>query len=212
MDLSKLNQIRREYGQLAILDSDLTPEPMSLFKQWLQEAVDSEHPDATTMVLSTCDAHHHPDSRNVLLKGVDEGFIFYTNYKSAKGQQIAQNPFAALNFYWFKTARQIRIRGQLKKLTLAENQQYFETRPLTSQISSIISPQSEKIKNRAQLEATWTQFKSTHDETLHCPDYWGGYRLIANEIEFYQGRDARLSDRVKYIYLNDRWSIQRLAP
>jgi pyridoxamine 5'-phosphate oxidase len=166
------------------------------------------------MVLSTVDEQGHPDSRVVLLKGLDKGnFIFYTNYQSTKGMQIKCNPHAALNFYWPQSARQVRIKGKVEKITDKQSDEYFISRPVMSQLSAVISPQSQEIPDRAFLENALNDLVKTQDkEHVKRPGYWGGYQIIPDEIEFWQGRDNRLHDRIQYYRQDGSWFLRRLAP
>lgn len=212
MNLDHLYSLRREYGNKSLSEGDVLPDPFAQFKVWLSEVLSTDYPDSTAMVLATTDENAHPDARVVLLKGVDQGFIFYTNYQSTKGKQIEHMPVGALNFYWAFMARQIRIRGSIEQLSRSENEAYFSSRPRESQISSTVSPQSHVIENRAVLESKIKAFSQSAPAEIPCPPYWGGYRLIPTEFEFYQGRDARASDRLRYLKINEIWHIERLAP
>ena len=166
------------------------------------------------MVLSTVDEKSCPDSRVVLLKGLEEGnFIFYTNYQSAKSMQIQNNPYAALNFYWPQMARQVRIRGRVKKVSTKQSDEYFSSRPIKSQLSAIVSPQSQEIMDRASLEHALNDLIQQHGQELVVrPNHWGGYMVIPEEIEFWQGRDNRLHDRIQYCRQEGAWIRRRLAP
>ncbi|MFO1258066.1 MAG: pyridoxamine 5'-phosphate oxidase [Gammaproteobacteria bacterium] len=212
MNTDQIHSIHREYGNKSLSESDILSDPIAQFKTWLSEVLSTDYPDSTAMILATIDENAHPDSRVVLLKGLDHGFIFYTNYQSTKGKQIERIPFGALNFYWAWMARQVRIRGSIEKLTRSENEIYFSSRPRESQISSTVSPQSQVIESRRVLEASIKSFAESAPTEIPCPPYWGGYRLIPTELEFYQGRDARTSDRLRYIKSKDSWHIERLAP
>lgn len=168
--------IRRDYGELTLSEESLPEDPLVQFQYWFEEVLQNEKNDPTAMVLSTVDAQGYPDSRVVLLKGIDKGnFIFYTNYQSAKAKQIENQPHVALNFYWPQMARQVRIRGQVIKVNKEQSDLYFLSRPIKSQFSAIISPQSQKIKNRELLENDFNNLiKKYHQEPLTRPDYWGG--------------------------------------
>lgn len=212
MNLDHLHSLRREFGNKSLSEKDILPNPIEQFKSWLSEVLTTDYPDSTAMVLATTDKNAHPDTRVVLLKGLDHGFIFYTNYQSEKAKQIEHMPFSALNFYWSWMARQVRIRGSIEKLTRSENEIYFSSRPRESQISSTVSPQSQVIESRAALEDKIAAFTQSAPGEIPCPIYWGGYRLIPTEFEFYQGRNARASDRLRYHKINEIWHIERLAP
>ncbi|WP_131782640.1 pyridoxamine 5'-phosphate oxidase [Legionella gresilensis] len=207
--------IRREYGNLSLDENTIAQNPFDLFVLWFNEILTVEKSDPNAMVLSTVDEKGHPDSRVVLLKGFeDETFIFYTNYESNKARQLEQMPYAALNFYWPQMARQVRIRGRVKKTTAQQSDSYFATRPLESKLSAVVSPQSQQLKSRQELEEDYKHLELEHKykPIIERPDYWGGYHLIPDQIEFWQGRDKRLHDRLKYYKKNDKWIYQRLAP
>lgn len=206
--------IRREYGDLQLSESLLEANPLDQFKLWFEETSTSEKSDPTAMVLSTVDEEGLPDSRVVLLKGIEEdSFIFYTNYESSKGKQLANKAKAALNFYWPQMARQVRIRGKVKKVSSELSDAYFASRPLESQISAIASAQSIELPNRQILEEKYQKLIFEHHEkAVKRPPNWGGYAVLPDEVEFWQGRDSRLHDRFKYVKENEAWSIKRLAP
>lgn len=206
--------IRREYGQLALDEAHIQPNPIAQFELWFSEVLEREKSDPTAMVLATVDDKGHPDTRVVLLKGLIEGsFIFYTNYHSLKAQQIAAVPYVALNFYWPQMARQVRVRGDIKKISPQQSDQYFSSRPKSSQFSAIASPQSQVLSSRDELEKRLNQLIETHQQqTLMRPDFWGGYEVIPFEFEFWQGRDNRLHDRIQYYLSNNQWAFRRLAP
>ena len=206
--------IRREYGNLNLSEHDAKDSPIEQFKLWFEEVVEHEKSDPTAMILSTCDERGYPDSRVVLLKGIDDGaFIFYTNYQSSKAMQLAQMPYAALNFYWPEMARQVRIRGQVKKVSSQESDKYFASRPVKSQISAIVSNQSQELKSRVELEeAVNAMIEKYGQEPVLRPSFWGGFRVIPEEVEFWQGRDNRLHDRIQYFLQQNDWIKRRLAP
>lgn len=209
-----MSEIRREYGNLSLSVETAAESPFEQFDRWFKEVLQTETSDPTAMVLSTVDGKGHPDSRVVLLKGMtDETFVFYTNYLSTKAVQLTKMPYAALNFYWPQTARQIRIRGRIKKATKAQSDTYFATRPLQSQFSAVVSPQSQVIEGRSELEHHFNELLAKHQqEPLLRPDFWGGYILLPDEFEFWQGRDSRLHDRIHYYRKKDQWQRHRLAP
>lgn len=210
----KLAHIRREYGNKGVDEHTLHTDPIEQFKLWFTEAQQHEQDDPTAMVLSTVDEQGFPDSRMVLLKGLEEqAFIFYTNYDSQKGKQLAHLPYAALNFYWPKIARQVRIRGHVAKVSEAMSDTYFLSRPFMSQISVYAAVQSAVIPNRQYLEER-VQEQMTHanHQTVSRPPNWGGYAVVPDAIEFWQGRDNRLHDRILFTKENHRWHRVRLAP
>ena len=206
--------IRREYGSLSLSETDACESPIEQFERWFADVVKTEKSDPTAMVLSTVDELGHPDSRVVLLKELKDGaFVFYTNYQSAKSMQIQSTPYAALNFYWPETARQVRIRGRVKRISDEQSDAYFASRPKASQLSAITSPQSKEISGRQELENSLNRLITKHQQELVVrPEYWGGYEVIPDELEFWQGRDNRLHDRIHYYYQQGKWVHRRLAP
>ena len=211
---NNLSNIRREYGQLSLSEETIHLCPFVQFKQWFSDVLNTEKNDPTSMVLSTVDSQGHPDSRVVLLKGIDdEAFVFYTNYQSKKSLQIQQNPYVALNFYWPSLARQVRIRGKIDKISSAESDAYFASRPFASQCSTVVSHQSSTINSRSELEHALNELiANSQQETIMRPIHWGGYQVIPDEIEFWQGRDSRLHDRIDYYREQGQWRHRRLAP
>ncbi|HBD9375702.1 TPA: pyridoxamine 5'-phosphate oxidase, partial [Legionella pneumophila] len=202
-----LADIRRDYGELQLNEESAANDPISQFKLWFDDVLQNEMNDPTAMVLSTVDEKGYPDSRVVLLKGLENGnFIFYTNYQSAKAMQMQKNPYAALNFYWPQMARQVRIRGRVKKISSEQSDAYFSSRPLKSQFSAIVSPQSQEILDRISLEEALNQLIEQYGQKpVIRPENWGGYMIIPDEIEFWQGRDNRLHDRIHYYRHGNEW-------
>ncbi|VEG91352.1 pyridoxamine 5'-phosphate oxidase [Legionella spiritensis] len=209
-----LADIRRDYGVLSLSEEQAHPDPVAQFKMWFEEILTVEKNDPTAMVLSTVDEQGFPDSRVVLLKGVEDGaFVFYTNYKSSKALQLRHTPFAALNFYWPEMARQIRVRGRVKKANKKQSDTYFASRPIASQLSAIASPQSTEIAGRESIEAAFNRLIAEHgQDSVLRPSHWGGYVVIPVEMEFWQGRDNRLHDRIHYFKHKGHWLRRRLAP
>lgn len=213
-----MRKIRREYGSQRLSRKSLKDNPLEQFKCWLGEVLDlPEIPDPTAMVLSTVDCKGIPDSRVVLLKEVlDDCLIFYSNYQSRKALQLDYCHFAAANFYWPSLARQVRVRGNIAKAPTLVSDDYFESRPFTSKISSIASPQSQVIASRAVLEKSYTRLQGQYEGNKHIlrPEFWGGYALKPFEIEFWQGCDNRLHDRFRYSLAETaNWEKpKRLAP
>lgn len=206
--------LRREYAQSGLDRKDLTSDPLEQFARWFKQAVDSDYPDANAMSLSTVSADGKPSSRTVLLKGLDDqGFTFFTNYNSAKGQDIAANDQVALLFPWLQFERQVRICGRIQKLTPEESAEYFLSRPLGSQLGAWASEQSKTIASRQvlidQLDEVTERFKDTAPTT---PEHWGGYKVIPESIEFWQGRESRLHDRFEYRLTDGEWQLNRLQP
>lgn len=214
MKNKSFSTIRREYGRHILSQKNVNPDPFAQFQQWLDEAVASNTIDPTAMALATVDEQGMPDARVVLLKEImNEQFIFFTHYQSAKGHQLAVNPVAALNFYWPLLCRQIRVRGAVSQVAEEYSDKYFASRPHDSQVSAIISPQSHVIEGRELLEHQIREFNEAHSESiLPRPKEWGGYAVSPVEFEFWQGRDSRLHDRLKYCLQEGKWVIEVLAP
>ena len=194
---------------------DLDPNPFTQFARWLREAADAKLIEPTAMTLATATPDGAPSARMVLLKGFDEGgFVFYTNYESQKGRELAENPRAALVFYWAELGRQVRITGQVGKVSHDESEAYFRTRPLGSRLSAWVSRQSQAIQSREMLESRVEQLMAEYpDENIPLPPDWGGYRLSPDAIEFWQHRPNRLHDRLRYTRQADGdWVVERLSP
>ncbi len=209
-----LSNIRREYGDLSLSDANAMACPIAQFNHWLDDVLKTETSDPTAMLLSTVDEQGHPDSRVVLLKNLEAGgFVFYTNYQSSKATQMDKHPYVALNFYWQVSVRQVRIRGQAHQVSEVQSDDYFASRPRLSQFSAIISPQSREISTRAELEGALNELIANHQqERVMRPKHWGGYRVVPEEFEFWQGRDNRLHDRIQYYREQGEWRHRRLAP
>jgi pyridoxamine 5'-phosphate oxidase len=208
-----LAELRNDYALKSLDERDVDPDPMKQFGVWMVEAIHAQAPEPTAMTLATASAKGRPAARIVLLKGVDpRGFVFYTNYASRKGRELAANPQAALTFLWKELERQVRIEGSVEKVTAAESNAYYATRPLGSRIGAWASPQSEAIENRAWLEKRWEELGREHGENPPLPPDWGGYRVIPDYLEFWQGRRSRLHDRIAYTRSGNAWKIARLAP
>ncbi|MDP3704722.1 MAG: pyridoxamine 5'-phosphate oxidase [Legionellaceae bacterium] len=209
-----LPSIRQEYGTLDLLESTLHKNPIDQFEDWFTQHLQAEKNTPNAMVLSTVDQHGSPDSRVVLLKELDNGaFVFYTNYYSVKGLQLDHNPHAALNFYWPELMRQVRVRGVVNRVSKQQADEYFYSRPIASQLSTIASPQSAEISSREELDNALAQALQDYaDKKIIRPDHWGGYAVTPEEVEFWQGRDNRLHDRLQYYRKRDTWCCRRLAP
>lgn len=207
-------QIRREYTQRSLNKAQVDADPIKQFGQWLGEAQSAELPEPTAMALATVSARGEPSVRIVLLKGVDEsGFVFYTNYDSAKGADIAGNSSVSMVFFWKELERQVRIRGAAVKLDQASSRAYFASRPRGSQLGALASQQSRPVANRTVLEQHFAELEDRYrDAEIPMPEYWGGYRVAPNSIEFWQGRASRLHDRLLYQRQEDQWRIIRLQP
>jgi len=195
-------------------ESSLNPNPLKQCESWINDAIKAEFYQPNAMVLATVDTENKPSARVVLLKEITaEGFLFYTNYDSRKGQDIAHNPYVALTLYWDKLERQIRIEGNISKIDAHTSDTYFASRPRDTQISAAASPQSQVIENREALMGLCKQLQTElEDKTIKRPAFWGGYIVKPQRIEFWQGRPCRLHDRLQYQMRDKQWIIQRLAP
>lgn len=213
VNFKEIGKIRREYKKDGLLEQDVHADPFEQFKIWFDEALEEDFVDSNSMTLSTATKDGKPSARIVLLKGIDdEGFIFYTNYESRKGIEIAENPDGFLSFYWPSLIRQVKIEGKLEKLTRKESEEYFHSRPYESQVAALVSPQSRPI-SRDGLEEEFHELLSKYrGKEVPLPEFWGGYRLRPNCIEFWQGRPMRLHDRLIYTLEGNTWRIERLAP
>jgi len=213
--MSSIADIRKEYKLKELSETEVAPNPFLQFEKWWQEAVDSNIEEVNAMTLATASSDGIPSARIVLLKGQDkQGFSFFTNYNSFKGNQLAENPRGCLVFFWKELERQVRITGIVERLNGAESDEYFSTRPQGSKIGAWSSPQSQIIAGRTWLEENENKFSKQFDgKNVPRPDYWGGYRLKPITIEFWQGRPNRLHDRIQYeLQENGDWAIERLAP
>ena len=205
--------LRRDYMGESLNESDVAADPFTQFQRWFDEALRAELPMANAMTIATAGADGAPAARIVLLKGIDhDGFVFYTNYLSRKGRELAVNPRAALLFHWTDLEREVRIEGSVEKVSAAESDEYFASRPLGSRHAAIASPQSETVASRADLEARFAAAAAAHGEAAPRPSHWGGYRVKPVSVEFWQGRPSRLHDRLLYTRQGERWTIARLAP
>jgi len=211
---SKIDSERREYARASLNREDLNPDPFAQFDVWLKEALSTDNKDPTAMSLATASKDGIPTLRTVLLKFFDaKGFVFYTNLESKKARQIAENPHAALLFYWSEFERQVKITGTVEKVGHTESVKYFLSRPRESQLGAWVSAQSSIISSRSVLEQKFDEMKRKFaNKEIPLPSFWGGYRVIPATIEFWQGRTNRLHDRFLYTRVDDRWEIERLAP
>ena len=214
MPTNNIADLRKSYERAALNETESLADPRLQFEQWLQQAIDSEIPEPNAMTLATVSSDLRPSTRVVLIKGVDErGIVWYTNYNSRKGQELAGNPFAALQFHWVELARVVRIEGQVEKISDAESDAYFHSRPLDSRIGAWASPQSEPISGRDVLVTAAAKYGAQFLLNPPRPPHWGGYRLRPTSWEFWQGRKSRLHDRLRYTIDNDQqWRRERLAP
>lgn len=210
-----LAAIRQEYTKGGLSKSDLPDDPLSLFGQWLQEAIDTGVDEPTAVLVGSVSPEGYPSTRTVLLKDLHDGkFIFYSNYESRKGRQLAQNPHISLSFVWHQLERQVHVEGIASKVSAKESDAYFKTRPYKSRIGARISPQSQPIESRMQLMRRFVKEAARWiGKEVERPDNWGGYAVTPHRIEFWQGRSNRLHDRFLYtLQPDERWKHERLAP
>jgi pyridoxamine 5'-phosphate oxidase len=223
---NEIADIRKDYKLASLEEADVAANPIDQFTRWWSEAVASQIDEVNAMTLATANAAGVPAARIVLLKGYNpNGFIFFTNYESDKGKNLAQNPKAALVFFWKELERQIRIEGTVEKVSAEESDRYFNSRPASSRIGAWASPQSAVIENRLVIEQNVERYSSIFaNDSIERPDHWGGYIVKPTSIEFWQGRSSRLHDRIRYVLENSaynaatdtrtdlNWKIERLAP
>ena len=217
MQDAQLADLRQTYSQRTLSETDVLPEAVPQFRAWLDEAISAKLDEPTALILSTVDTSTgQPSARVVLLKGLpdDNGFLFYTNYESRKGHELAGQPLAALTFFWSGLERQVRVEGRIEKAPEALSTEYFQSRPRSSQIGAWASPQSQPIGSREDLEAQEKTIETefADQNPLPRPPHWGGYILRPHRIEFWQGRPSRLHDRIVYERAGESWKISRLAP
>ena len=212
--MPNIADIRKDYKMQTLLETDVAADPIVQFDKWWDDAIKSQLDEVNAMTLATADANAVPAARIVLLKGYDKnGFVFFTNYQSNKGNQMAQNPHVCLIFFWAALERQVRINGTVEKISAAESDAYFLSRPAGSRIGAWASPQSTVIAKREVIEDRSKQFEEQFsDGNIPRPPHWGGYIVKPGQIEFWQGRPSRLHDRIQYSLHNGNWSIERLAP
>ena len=208
--------LRREYHRATLNEAGVDASPVVQFERWLAEAVKAEVPEPTAMTLATVGDGGHPAARIVLLKGVGaEGFLFFTNYDSRKGRELAAHPYAALLFHWVELERQVRVEGKVSRASAADSDAYFASRPPLSRIGAWASPQSDPIPDRDWLEREFSTVQERYaadPDSIPRPPHWGGYRLLPSTFEFWQGRRSRLHDRIRYRLEAAHWRIERLAP
>ena len=208
-----LHDIREEYSKRTLSKKQCHTDPLIQFEQWLNEAINAQVNEPTAMHLSTVNENGKPSSRLVLLKEVNaQGFVFFTNYLSQKGKALAAHPFAALTFFWPELERQVRVEGSVQKLTEQQSDQYFATRPYTSRIGAWASEQSVVISGKSFLLAKAAKFAVQYPVNVPRPPHWGGYVVIPEIVEFWQGRPSRLHDRIRYRIEQGEWIKERLSP
>ncbi len=205
--------LRKSYEKAELSEAASASDPLKQFERWLNEAIQSEVPEPNAMTVATVASNMRPSTRVVLIKGYDErGIVWYTNYDSRKGQELAGNPFAALQFHWVELERVVRIEGRMEKISDAESDAYFHSRPLDSRIGAWASPQSQVIDGRTVLVTNAAKYAAQFMLNPPRPPHWGGYRLVPDEWQFWQGRKSRLHDRLRYRFNEGDWVRERLAP
>ena len=211
--MKDIAHLRKSYERAELNETASHADPMLQFDQWLKEAIQSEVPEPNAMTLATVGSDLRPSTRVVLIKGYDaQGIVWYTNYQSRKGQELAGNPFAALQFHWVELERVVRVEGRVEKVSEAESDAYFHSRPLDSRIGAWASPQSQVIDGRTTLVTNAAKYGAQFLLQPPRPPHWGGYRLVPDQWEFWQGRPSRLHDRLRYRLDADTWVRERLAP
>jgi len=209
----KIAHLRKDYALRRLDETDVDADPSRQFHAWLAEALEAQVPEPTAMTLATVDDECNPSARIMLLKALDErGFVFYTNYESRKGHDLAARPRAALTFFWKELERQVRIEGAIEKVSAAESDEYFASRPLGSRIGAWASTQSATIASRPWLEARVKAAAAQYGDSPPRPPHWGGFRVIPDWLEFWQGRQSRLHDRIAYTREASGWVVSRLSP
>ncbi len=208
-----LADLRRDYTQAGLTEADAGDDPIALFRKWFEAALSAQLPEPNAMALATVSPDGQPSNRIVLLKGIDHGLTFFTNYESRKSREIQSNPRVAVVFLWDELERQVRIEGVIEKVTEKESDDYYHSRPLGSRLGAWASVQSEVITGREVLERHQAELLARHpDGNIPRPPHWGGYRLLPSAFEFWQGRPSRLHDRIRFQRQAETWIRERLSP
>jgi pyridoxamine 5'-phosphate oxidase len=208
-----LAAMRREYARAGLTEADLAPDWLAQLRAWLRDAADAGLPEPNAMIVATADRQGRPSARTVLLKGVDErGLVFFTNYDSRKATEAAANPYASVVLPWHEMGRQVVVQGGVERVDRAETAAYFGTRPRSSQLGAWASPQSRVVPDRAVLDDTYAEAERRYPGPVPTPPHWGGLRVVPTSVEFWQGRERRLHDRLRYRRAGDGWVVERLGP
>ncbi len=209
-----IDSIRRDYSAASLSESDVDADPIRQFALWIEHALQAKLPEPNAMTLATAAADGTPSARMVLLRGFDErGFCFYTDYRSRKGHELAENPRAALVFHWPELERQVRITGSVERVSREESEAYYRSRPPGSRIAAWASLQSSVLPSREDIDVRYAELAGRFaDSDIPLPPHWGGFRVVPNEIEFWQGRPSRLHDRLRYSRPSGAWRLERLSP
>jgi pyridoxamine 5'-phosphate oxidase len=211
--MEDVSQIRKDYKKFKLDIESTSDNPFEQFNKWMDDALNGGFLEPTAFVLSTVSIDNKPSSRVLLLKGIEpDGYIFYTNYESRKGNELKHNNNAAMLFFWDKFERQVRIEGKIEKINREQSQKYFNSRPYTSQIGAWASEQSKELKSRFTLLRRAAQYMLKFKNQVPLPDFWGGYKLFPDRFEFWQGRESRMHDRIVYLIENGKWYKKRLYP